>query len=68
MNIMNQHRFEVSVKQRYRAAARAPEAALCCPVDYAPRCLAIIPPEVVEKDYGCGDPSRYLHPGSHTRP
>lgn len=63
MSTMNQNRLEASVKQRYRAAARAPEAALCCPVDYDQRYLAIIPSEVVEKDYGCGDPSRYLHSG-----
>ncbi|MEY2877886.1 MAG: hypothetical protein RLZZ15_266, partial [Verrucomicrobiota bacterium] len=25
---------ELAVKQRYAAAAKAPEAALCCPVDY----------------------------------
>jgi hypothetical protein len=29
-------------------------------VVYDRRYLAIIPPEVVEKDYGCGDPSRAL--------
>lgn len=60
---MNQHCLEASVKQRYRAAAKAPEAALWCPVDYDQRYLAIIPSEVVEKDYGCGDPSRYLRSG-----
>lgn len=54
---------ERSVQQRYAAAARAPEAALCCPVEYDPRHLAVIPAEVIEKDYGCGDPSRHLRPG-----
>jgi arsenite methyltransferase len=54
---------ETSVKQRYAAAAKAPEAALCCPVDYDRRYLEIIPAEVIEKDYGCGDPSRYVKPG-----
>ena len=28
---------ERSVRQRYSAAAAAPEAALCCPVAYDPR-------------------------------
>jgi ubiquinone/menaquinone biosynthesis C-methylase UbiE len=54
---------ETAVKQRYAAAAKAPEAALCCPVDYDRRYLEIIPAEVIEKDYGCGDPSRYVRPG-----
>jgi len=25
--------------------------------------LAILPPEIIEKDYGCGDPSRYVRQG-----
>ena len=54
---------ELAVKQRYAAAAKASEAALCCPVDYDRRYLEIIPAEVIEKDYGCGDPSRYVKPG-----
>src|ERR1051326_8456284 len=53
-------RAESAVKQRYAAAASAPEAALCCPVEYNTGYLKIIPPEVLEKDYGCGDPSRYV--------
>ena len=53
---------ESAVKQRYAAAARAPEPALCCAVDYDPQYLKIIPQEVIQKDYGCGDPSRYLKP------
>ncbi|MFP6859317.1 MAG: methyltransferase domain-containing protein [Roseibacillus sp.] len=54
---------ETSVQERYASAAQAPEAALCCPVDYDPRYLDAIPAEVIEKDYGCGDPSKYLNPG-----
>lgn len=56
-------RTESAVKDRYAAAARQSEAALCCPVDYDKRYLEIIPAEVIEKDYGCGDPSRYVKPG-----
>jgi len=52
-----------SVRSRYANAAKAPEAALCCPVEYDRRFLELIPDEVIEKDYGCGDPSRYLKPG-----
>jgi len=54
---------EAAVRSRYAAAAKASEAALCCPVDYDPQYLKIIPPEVIQKDYGCGDPSRYLKTG-----
>ncbi|MEX2581384.1 MAG: methyltransferase domain-containing protein [Verrucomicrobiales bacterium] len=54
---------EHATRDRYASAAHAPEAALCCPVDYDPRYLEAIPEEVIEKDYGCGDPSRYLKPG-----
>ena len=54
---------EQAVRARYSAAASAREAALCCPVDYDPRYLAVIPAEVLERDYGCGDPSRYVQPG-----
>ncbi|MEO6036100.1 MAG: methyltransferase domain-containing protein [Verrucomicrobiota bacterium] len=56
-------RSETAVKERYSAAAHAPEAALCCPVEYEPKYLKVIPSEVVEKDYGCGNPAKYLRPG-----
>ena len=56
-------RTERTVQQRYAAAAKAPEAALCCPVEYDRRFLEIIPAEVIAKDYGCGDPSRHVLPG-----
>jgi SAM-dependent methyltransferase len=54
---------ESATRERYAAAAKAPEVALCCPVNYDPQYLKIIPAEVIEKDYGCGDPSKYLKPG-----
>ena len=54
---------ESATRDRYAAAAHAPEAALCCPVNYDPQFLKVIPAEVIEKDYGCGDPSKHLHPG-----
>ncbi|MDE0835598.1 MAG: methyltransferase domain-containing protein [Akkermansiaceae bacterium] len=54
---------ESATRERYSAAASAPEAALCCPVSYDPQFLKAIPTEVIEKDYGCGDPSKYLLPG-----
>jgi arsenite methyltransferase len=54
---------EAAVRERYSDAARRTEAALCCPVEYDERYLEIIPTEVLERDYGCGDPSRHLTPG-----
>lgn len=54
---------ETAVKQRYAAGAQAQEAALCCPVNYDPQYLKAIPQEVIERDYGCGDPSRHLRRG-----
>jgi len=54
---------EYSVKERYAAASQAVEAELCCPVDYDPQYLKAIPSEVIERDYGCGDPSKYVLPG-----
>lgn len=52
-----------AVNDRYTAAAKATESALCCPVEYNTDLLKVIPQEVIEKDYGCGDPSQYLKPG-----
>ncbi|MEW6737234.1 MAG: methyltransferase domain-containing protein [Acidobacteriota bacterium] len=54
---------EQSVKDRYSHAAQTAEASLCCPIEYDPRYLAVIPPEILERDYGCGDPSRYVRAG-----
>ncbi|MBY0400785.1 methyltransferase domain-containing protein [Myxococcota bacterium] len=54
---------EAATRARYAEAARVREAALCCPVDYDPRFLEAIPKEVIERDYGCGDPSRHVRPG-----
>jgi len=52
-----------AVRRRYGAAAATREPALCCPVSYDPRHLEVIPPEVLERDYGCGDPSRHVREG-----
>jgi len=55
--------IQQSVKERYEQGAQAREEALCCPVDYDPQYLKIIPQEVLDKDYGCGDPSQYVRQG-----
>ena len=54
---------ETVVRDRYRQGAQERVQDLCCPVDYDPRYLAAIPEEVLERDYGCGDPSRHLREG-----
>ena len=54
---------EAAVHQRYAKAARKREPKLCCPASYDPKYLEAIPPEVLEKDYGCGDPTRYVREG-----
>ncbi len=54
---------ESATRERYASAAAEAEQALCCPVDYDPQYLKIIPSEVIEKDYGCGDPSKYVEAG-----
>ncbi len=54
---------EEAVRERYGAAAQAAEPALCCPVDYNPEYLKIIPNEIITRDYGCGDPSKHVAKG-----
>lgn len=57
------HHPEATVYDRYATAARAVEPALCCPVEYAADFLTVIPDEVIERDYGCGDPTPFVRPG-----
>lgn len=54
---------EAAVAQRYAAAAGAQEPALCCPVQYRKEYLEVIPEEILQRDYGCGDPSQYVREG-----
>jgi arsenite methyltransferase len=55
--------YEAVVLQRYGKAAREVETCLCLPVSYDQALLRVIPQEIIEKDYGCGDPSRYVSEG-----
>ena len=57
------HRKETIVRERYAAGAKERADKLCCPVEYGSEYLKVIPQEVIERDYGCGDPSRYLCEG-----
>jgi ubiquinone/menaquinone biosynthesis C-methylase UbiE len=54
---------ETGVLKRYSEGAEQVQAELCCPVDYDRELLAILPQEIIDKDYGCGDPSRYVRKG-----
>jgi arsenite methyltransferase len=55
--------IESAVRERYSQGAKAAQPALCYPVSYDRRLLDLLPQEIVEKDYGCGDPSRYVQAG-----
>ena len=55
--------IESTVRARYTQGALDRQEALCCPVDYDPGLLAALPEEIIAKDYGCGDPSRYVQAG-----
>jgi len=58
------HDVEHVVLQRYATGARQPEASLCCLTDdHDDRYLTQLPPEIIAKDYGCGDPTQYVNPG-----
>ncbi len=54
---------EHDVLERYSEGAESRQPDLCCPVDYDRELLALLPQEIIEKDYGCGDPSRYVREG-----
>jgi arsenite methyltransferase len=54
---------ERSVYSRYADAARQVEGQLCCAVAYDQKLLAAIPDEIIERDYGCGDPTPFVRPG-----
>jgi arsenite methyltransferase len=54
-----------AVEERYSAAAKEAAPGLCCPVEYDSRYLAVIPPEVLQRDYGCGDPVSQVRQGEH---
>lgn len=56
--------IQQSVMARYSNAAQTREPALCCPSpNYDQKLLALLPREILEKDYGCGDPSPYVKSG-----
>lgn len=53
-----------AILERYSTASKGYENGLCCcAIDYDPKYLKAIPEEVLDRDYGCGDPTRYVRPG-----
>jgi arsenite methyltransferase len=54
---------EQAVRVRYEAGAKQVEASLCCPSNYESNYLEKLPAEILDKDYGCGDPTRYVREG-----
>jgi len=54
---------EREVLKRYEEASKDREDALCCPVEYEGKYLEAIPQEILDRDYGCGDPSRFVREG-----
>jgi arsenite methyltransferase len=55
---------EGEVLRRYAEASERVEPALCCPSGgYDPSLTEHIPGEILEKDYGCGDPTRWVGRG-----
>ncbi|MBI4851723.1 MAG: methyltransferase domain-containing protein [Acidobacteria bacterium] len=55
--------MENEVIRRYADGAKALEKDLCCPINYDNKYLDLLPQEIIEKDYGCGDPSIYVQEG-----
>ena len=55
--------YENAVGERYAKAAEERESSLCCPVVYRQDLLDVIPQEIIDRDYGCGDPSPYVKAG-----
>ena len=54
---------ESTVLSRYQEGARQQQPSLCCPTEYEGNYTEILPEEIIAKDYGCGDPTRYVNEG-----
>ena len=67
--IRNPKTIEQSVRERYAASAEKVEAELCCAVgDYDRKLLDAIPKAILDVDYGCGNPSKWVQPGDTVCP
>lgn len=54
---------EQAVGARYSEAAQQFEPQLCCAVNYDAQYLKAIPAEIIERDYGCGNPTEWVRQG-----
>jgi len=56
--------LEHEIRDRYARGAQTLEPGLCCPTaEYDTQYLEMLPREIIEKDYGCGDPSAHARVG-----
>ena len=53
--------IESAVLSRYQEGARQQQPSLCCPTEYEGNYTQNLPEEIIAKDYGCGDPTRYVN-------
>ena len=54
---------ETAVRERYSLGALERQESLCCPVPAGATSFDHVPQEVIDKDYGCGDPSEFIREG-----
>lgn len=54
---------EDAVRRRYSKASQVREESLCCPTTYSANLLNVVPAEILNIDYGCGDPTPYVRCG-----
>ena len=54
---------ETAVRERYAAGARPRRRSFVARSSTIPEYLKVIPQEVIDRDYGCGDPRKYLREG-----
>lgn len=61
--LTDNYNIESAVLERYKEGAKNVQSSLCCPTEYEENYLDILPLEIIEKDYGCGDTTRYISSG-----
>jgi arsenite methyltransferase len=64
-NDLNELNYDIesAVLSRYQEGARQQQPSLCCPTEYEGNYTENLPAEIIAKDYGCGDPTRYVNEG-----
>ena len=58
-----QNHKEAAVLARYSQGAQDCEESLCSAVSYDSNYLKVLPDEIIQRDYGCGDPTPFVRPG-----